>query len=49
MSSEGRCDRAQLFQEDVMIDHKRRLIQAKRDNNLKSIVEVLLSLRVNAL
>ena len=32
-----------------MIDHKRRLIQAKRDNNLKSIVEVLLSLRVNAL
>jgi hypothetical protein len=49
LSSEGRCDRAELFSEAVMNEHKQRLVQAKIDNNLKGIIEVLLSLRVNAL
>lgn len=32
-----------------MTEHKNKLIQAKVENNFKAIVEVLLSLRVNAL
>jgi hypothetical protein len=32
-----------------MNEHKNKLIQAKVENNYKKIVEVLLSLRVNAL
>jgi len=32
-----------------MNEHKQKLIQAKVDNNVKGIIEVLLSLRVNAL
>lgn len=32
-----------------MMEHKNKLIKAKQENNLKSIIEVLLSLRVNAL
>ena len=32
-----------------MNEHKNKLISAKVENNYKSIVEVLLSLRVNAL
>jgi len=32
-----------------MNEHKNKLIQAKVENNYKNIVEVLLSLRVNAL
>ena len=47
MQSEGKCDRAQLFSEDVMVEHKQRLVQAKKD--VRAQVEVLLSLRVNAL
>lgn len=49
LSSEGKCDRAELFSEAVMNEHKFRLIQAQVDKNTKAIVEVLLSLRVNAL
>ncbi len=49
MSTEGKCDRAELFSEAVMNEHKNKLIQAKVENNIKAIVEVLLSLRVNAL
>ena len=49
LSSEGKCDRAELFSEAVMNEHKNKLIQAKVESNLKGIVEVLLSLRVNAL
>lgn len=49
LSSEGRCDRSELFSEAVMNEHKQKLIQAKVDNHVKGIVEVLLSLRVNAL
>lgn len=32
-----------------MAEHKNKLIQAKEDGDLKGLVEVLLSLRVNAL
>ena len=32
-----------------MSEHKQKLIQAKVDSNIKGIIEVLLSLRVNAL
>ncbi len=49
LTSEGRCDRAELFSEAVMNEHKQKLIQAKQENNLRGIIEVLLSLRVNAL
>lgn len=49
MSTEGKCDRSELFSEAVMNEHKNKLIQAKVENNYKNIVEVLLSLRVNAL
>ena len=49
LSTEGKCDRAELFSEAVMTEHKNKLIQAKVENNYKAIVEVLLSLRVNAL
>ncbi|CDW73502.1 3-5 exonuclease family protein [Stylonychia lemnae] len=49
LSSEGKCDRSELFSEAVMNEHKTKLNQAKQENNYKSIVEVLLSLRVNAL
>lgn len=49
LSTEGKCDRSELFSEAVMNEHKNKLIQAKVENNYKNIVEVLLSLRVNAL
>ena len=46
--SEG-ADRSELFSEVVMMEHKKKLINAKDENNLENIIEVLLSLRVNAL
>jgi hypothetical protein len=49
LSTEGKCDRSELFSEAVMLEHKQRLIDAKDRNDFRSIVEVLLSLRVNAL
>lgn len=49
LSSEGRCDRSELFSEAVMSDHKQRLIEAKANGDIHQIIEVLLSLRVNAL
>ena len=33
----------------VMIEHKKKLNKAKEDKNTENIIEVLLSLRVNAL
>ena len=32
-----------------MTEHKQRLVQAKAEGNIRGIIEVLLSLRVNAL
>jgi hypothetical protein len=49
LRSEGRCDRSKLFSETVMTEHRNKLIKAKVDGNVKGMVEVLLSLRVNAL
>ena len=49
MSSEGRCDRSELFSEEVMQEHKQKLFLAKQSNDTRAIIEILLSLRVNAL
>lgn len=49
LSSEGRCDRAVLFSEAVMKEHIQKLHEAKACNNTRGVIEVLLSLRVNAL
>ena len=38
-----------LFSEAVLQDHKNRIIRAKLDGATDTIIEVLLSLRVNAL
>ena len=48
LKSEG-ADRSELFCETVMFEHKKKLISAKDKNNVEGIIEVLLSLRVNAL
>ncbi len=47
--SEGNQDRSELFIEAVMTEHKGKLIRAKEEQNIEHIIEVLLSLRVNAL
>ena len=47
--SEIKSDKSELFSEVVMTEHKNKLIRAKEDNNVENIIEVLLSLRVNAL
>ena len=41
--------RQQLFSEHVLMDHKNKIIRAKMDGQTENIIEVLLSLRVNAL
>jgi len=38
-----------LFSENVMLEHKTKLAKAKEDGDTRLIIEVLLSLRVNAL
>ena len=40
---------SQLFSEQVLQDHKNKMVRAKNDGMVENIVEVLLSLRVNAL
>jgi len=49
LTSEGRCDRSELFSENVMQEHKTKLAKAKEDGDTRLLIEVLLSLRVNAL
>ena len=49
LSSEGKCDWSELFSEAVMNEHKEKFIEAHWNNDHWAIVEVLLSLRVNAL
>jgi hypothetical protein len=44
-----RDEKQQLFSESVLQDHKNRLIRAKNESNMETVIEVLLSLRVNAL
>ena len=48
LKSEG-SDRTELLCETVIFEHKKKLIAAKDKNNIEAIIEVLLSLRVNAL
>ena len=38
-----------MFSENVLQEHKNRIIRAKAEGNFENIIEVLLSLRVNAL
>jgi hypothetical protein len=33
----------------MLQDHKNRIVRAKGENNMEAVIEVLLSLRVNAL
>ena len=47
--SEIKSERSELFSETVMTEHKMKLIKAKDEKNVENIIEVLLSLRVNAL
>ena len=47
--SEGRITDDESSSEPVMQDHKQKLQKFYKENNIDSIVEVLLSLRVNAL
>jgi Tfp pilus assembly pilus retraction ATPase PilT len=47
--SELKSDKSELFSENVMNEHKAKLIKAKDEGNTENIIEVLLSLRVNAL
>jgi len=42
-------EKQQLFSESVLQDHKNRIVRAKGENNMEAVIEVLLSLRVNAL
>lgn len=42
-------EKQQLFSESVLQDHKNRIVRAKGENNIEVVIEVLLSLRVNAL
>lgn len=49
LTTEGKCDRAELFSEAVMNEHKTKFISAKKAKDWRAVVEVLLSLRVNAL
>ena len=42
-------EKQQLFSENVLQDHKNKIIKARGENNSEVIIEVLLSLRVNAL
>ena len=49
IQAEGRLDGNDLVSETVMKEHKEKFLRFLGDNNIESLVEVLLSLRVNAL
>lgn len=42
-------EKTEFMNQQVMLDHKKKLIAAKEEKNNENIIEVLLSLRVNAL
>lgn len=42
-------EKTEIMNQAVMLEHKKKLFKAKEDKNNESIIEVLLSLRVNAL
>jgi len=47
--NEGKSDEEEMVTEKVLQEHKTKLITHYKENNIEGIVEVLLSLRVNAL
>ena len=47
--NEGRVEGSELISDTVIKDHKAKLEQHFKDKNIEGIVEILLSLRVNAL
>lgn len=47
--NEGKLEGNELIGETVMQEHKQKLMKHFKENNVESLVEVLLSLRVNAL
>ncbi len=47
--NEGKLEGNDLLGETVMQEHKQKFLKNLKDNNIESLVEVLLSLRVNAL
>ena len=47
--NEGKLEGNELITETVMQEHKQKFLKHLKDNNIDSLVEVLLSLRVNAL
>lgn len=49
IQAEGNLDGHELVSETVMREHKEKFLRYLRENNIESLVEVLLSLRVNAL
>ena len=42
-------DKSETYSEALILEHKKRLLEAKNAKNIEGIIEVLLSLRVNAL
>ena len=42
-------EKTEIMNQQVMIEHKKKLNKAKEEKNTENIIEVLLSLRVNAL
>jgi len=42
-------DRREMFTEAVILEHKKKLLAAKEQNNIEAQIEVIMSLRVNAL
>lgn len=47
--NEGKLEGNELLGETVMQEHKQKLLKNFKENNIENLVEVLLSLRVNAL
>jgi len=47
--NEGKSDGEEMITEKVLQEHKKKLISHYKENNVEGIIEVLLSLRVNAL
>lgn len=47
--NEGKLEGNELLGETVMQEHKQKFLKHLKENNIESLVEVLLSLRVNAL
>ena len=47
--NEGKPEGKELITEQVMLEHKTKLMKNHKNNDINGIIEVLLSLRVNAL